>query len=78
MPVMDGKETCTVLRSVGFNTPIIALTADITPKDTEQYRNIGFNQYLAKPIERDKFYVVLSSSQASKNASVSFNKICEF
>lgn len=60
MPVMDGKEATQILRSVGYNAPVIALTANVMPEDIEQYSMIGFNQHLAKPIERDKFYAALA------------------
>lgn len=60
MPVMDGKEACTILRSVGYNSPIIALTANVMPEDVEEYAQIGFNLHLAKPIEREKFYSTLA------------------
>ena len=74
MPVMDGKEAIGILRAVGFNSPIVALTANVLPQDVTEYRQLGFNQCLAKPIERDKFYQVLASyleaaeeSNADKN-----------
>lgn len=60
MPVMDGKEACKILRSVGYNSPIIALTANVMPEDVQEYSRIGFNVHLAKPIERDKFYSTLA------------------
>lgn len=60
MPVMDGKEAIGILRAVGFNSPIIALTANVMPEDVAEYKQLGFNTHLAKPIERDRFYGCLA------------------
>lgn len=60
MPVMDGKEAIGILRAVGFNAPIIALTANVMPEDVAEYKQLGFNAHLAKPIERERFYGCLA------------------
>ena len=84
MPVMDGKEAIGILRAVGFNSPIVALTANVLPQDVTEYRQLGFNQCLAKPIERDKFYQVLASyleaaeeSNADKNPRLEIDNLDE-
>lgn len=54
MPDMDGEQTMKALReqTKGFcqKTPIIALTANVMTNADEIYRNMGFDAYLAKPI----------------------------
>lgn len=54
MPDMDGKETMRAVRSQakGFcqKTPIIALTANVMSNAEQVYRDMGFDGYLAKPI----------------------------
>lgn len=51
MPEMDGVETLNNLRTIaGFNTPVIALTADAGVDSREKYLSLGFNEYIAKPI----------------------------
>lgn len=51
MPEMDGVATLKLLKSYGYNLPpIIALTANSYPGVKEQYLELGFNDYLAKPI----------------------------
>lgn len=50
MPVMDGVEACTAIREVDNKTPIIAVTANVMPADTEKYNQSGFNDCIAKPI----------------------------
>lgn len=54
MPDMDGEETMKAVRSQakGFcqKTPIIALTANVMSNAEQVYRDMGFDGYLAKPI----------------------------
>ncbi len=54
MPDMDGEATLHALRSQtrGFcqKTPVIALTANVCAGADQIYQNMGFNGYLAKPI----------------------------
>ena len=61
MPKMSGVETLKKLKEIpGFNTPVIALTANAITGMKEKYINDGFNDYLAKPIEKDKLVQVLN------------------
>lgn len=54
MPDMDGVETLKNMRAienfVNSDTPIIALTADAVAGARQSYLDIGFDDYLAKPI----------------------------
>lgn len=54
MPDMDGEATMKAVRSQtrGFcqKTPVIALTANVMSNAEQVYRNMGFDGYLAKPI----------------------------
>lgn len=60
MPRMNGGETLLRLKQIeGFKTPIIALTANAINGMKEKYLNQGFNDYLSKPIEKDKLHQVL-------------------
>ncbi|MBQ4849948.1 ATP-binding protein [Pseudoalteromonas sp. MMG012] len=56
MPVMDGYQATSLIRQKKDATqlPIIALTADVMPEDKAHALAVGFNQHLAKPLERDK------------------------
>lgn len=60
MPVMNGRDATRALREAGVNTPIIALTANVMTEDIAEYRLAGCNDHLAKPIDRERFYAVLS------------------
>ena len=60
MPRMTGTETLKHLKNIiGFNTPIAALTANAISGMRERYLSLGFDEYLAKPIDKDKLCVVL-------------------
>ena len=51
MPEMNGVETMQKLKSIdGWNTPIIALTADSMDGSREKYLAAGFDEYVSKPI----------------------------
>ena len=60
MPEMNGKETFAKLKEIdGFKIPVIALTANALSGMKEQYLKLGFNDYLAKPINKDELDEVL-------------------
>lgn len=51
----DGETTITKLKEVdGFNTPVIALTADAVVGDEEKYIRQGFVSYLVKPFNKQQ------------------------
>lgn len=54
MPVMNGEEALKKLKEInGFNTPVIALTADAVAGSKEKYIKQGFVDYLAKPFNKE-------------------------
>jgi CheY-like chemotaxis protein len=52
MPVMSGIEATIQLRKEGYNIPIIALTANVMPRHSEEFEEAGCNHFLEKPINR--------------------------
>lgn len=61
MPHKSGVETCKELKKIqGFDTPIVALTANAISGMKEKYLKEGFDDYLAKPIEKTELARVLN------------------
>ncbi|MDB2562981.1 ATP-binding protein, partial [Sulfurimonas sp.] len=56
MPNMNGYDATLEIRKLDANIPIIALSANVMIEDIEQAKNVGMNEYLAKPIEIEKLY----------------------
>ena len=55
MPEMSGETTLNELKEIeGFDTPVVALTADAVSGAKEKYLAEGFNGYIAKPFTRDQ------------------------
>jgi CheY-like chemotaxis protein/HPt (histidine-containing phosphotransfer) domain-containing protein len=52
MPNMDGLQAYKVLRKLGYEKPIIALTANAMKNEVEEYFSLGFDGYIQKPIDR--------------------------
>ena len=72
MPVMSGETALKNLKQInGFNTPVIALTADAVAGAYEKYLNDGFTDYLTKPFSREqikeKLDTIFSSNQTNNN-----------
>lgn len=61
MPKMSGVETLKELNKIeGFNTPVVALTANAIAGMREKYINAGFKEYIAKPIEKEELKKVIN------------------
>ena len=61
MPVMDGYEACIAIRNGeagadNLNIPIIAVTADVMESTKQRVKDIGMNDYLAKPVNKTRLY----------------------
>ena len=65
MPVLDGAEATKKIRSSNTNyrnIPIIALTAYAMLGDREKFLEAGMNDYIAKPVDKDKLLAMLESN----------------
>ncbi|MBO5120841.1 MAG: response regulator [Bacilli bacterium] len=72
MPKMSGVETFHKLKELdGFNQPVVILTANAITGMKEKYLSEGFEDYLAKPIEKDELIrvcnTIFSKYQTSPN-----------
>ncbi len=63
LPHMDGYTVTTHLRMKGCKTPIIALTAHTQIEDRVKAQRAGFDDFLSKPIDRDKLVNTLAHYQ---------------
>ena len=60
MPKMKGPEVLQNLKNImGFNTPVVALTADIISGMEEKYISQGFDDCMPKPIVEEELYYML-------------------
>jgi signal transduction histidine kinase/CheY-like chemotaxis protein len=64
MPIMDGYQASTAIRSLNrgdaHSVPIIALTANAFKEDIDKALEAGMNAHIAKPIKTDKIVEVMS------------------
>jgi CheY-like chemotaxis protein/two-component sensor histidine kinase len=51
MPEMDGIEVAKILRDMGYDKPIVALTANAIQGQAEMFMENGFSGFMAKPID---------------------------
>jgi signal transduction histidine kinase/DNA-binding response OmpR family regulator len=60
MPKMNGIEATVILRSRGYQMPIVALTGSSLVEEKQQALNSGMSSYISKPIQRHELLKILS------------------
>ncbi len=62
MPKLSGVETLKKIKEefANFDTPVIALTANALTGEREKYLACGFDDYLAKPINKDELNKIIN------------------
>lgn len=60
MPIMNGYEAFEKINAVKPTLPIIAQTAYSSPEDKEKVEQTGFNQYITKPINKERLLELVS------------------
>ncbi len=71
MPNMNGYEATQAIRQKGITTPIVALTAHAMKGDSEKCIEAGCDDYLSKPIVRNKLLEKLHKYLHSDTTDVS-------
>ena len=67
MPKMSGTGTLSeLIKVMGFNSVVIALTANSDPEAIEQFKTIGYTDFLLKPIDKYELYTILKKYARSK------------
>ena len=61
MPVMDGLQATQAIRAQGDDIPIVALTANNSEEDKIACLQVGMDEFLAKPINKQKLKTVLQT-----------------
>ena len=63
MPGLSGTETMNLIKKIeridGYYIPITAVTANATAGQKEKYLEMGFDDYLSKPIDRYELDLIL-------------------
>ena len=60
MPNMDGIEATKIIRGMGYNEPIVALTANAVAGQADIFLGNGFNDFISKPIDIRQLNTVLN------------------
>ncbi len=72
MPIMDGYEATSVIRGELklANLPVIAMTANALESDRERCMQLGMNDFLSKPIDRENLYRTIGKWRATDSSQL--------
>lgn len=71
MPQKNGKETLNEFKKIkGFDIPAIVLTANVLEGMKEKYIEEGFDDYLAKPINKEELKKILDKFLIDKKSDI--------
>ena len=60
MPEMDGHEAFKQIRLFNATIPIIAQSAYSFPEEIEHIKRTGFNEFLSKPLDKEKLFAAIN------------------
>lgn len=61
MPILDGYAASRKIRENGMDVPIVAMTAHAMEGELQRCKSAGMNDYLTKPIKKDKLLSTISN-----------------
>jgi len=70
MPIMGGYDATKALRKNGVKTPVVALTANAMKGDDQKCLDAGLDDYMSKPIKRDKLTEVLTKYLSKESEGI--------
>lgn len=70
MPRLGGHDATRELRRRGFEKPIIAITAHAMEEDRSRCLEVGFDEYLTKPVDRAVLFEALASAAGKTHSEL--------
>jgi CheY-like chemotaxis protein len=67
MPVMNGLDAFKIIRKISPDLIVIAQTAYSSYEDKEMILNLGFKNYITKPLNKEKIFELLDEFFVVKN-----------
>jgi CheY-like chemotaxis protein/anti-sigma regulatory factor (Ser/Thr protein kinase) len=67
MPRMDGIQATEIIRGMGYDNPIVALTANAMAGQAEKFLSLGFDRFIPKPIDTRELDIVLTELIRDRN-----------
>jgi len=64
MPVMDGIEMASRIKSISNETKLIVLTGYSDKNHLERFSNVGFDDYIVKPVDFGKLFAAIEKCRA--------------
>lgn len=71
MPVMNGLDAFAIIKETNPELIVIAQTAYSSAEDQEMILNLGFKNYITKPLKREKIFELLDGFFVTKNKNKS-------
>ena len=59
MPNMGGIEACRIIRSLGYDGVVVAITGNILPEDVMEFTLAGADKLIGKPVKLDQLMDIL-------------------
>ena len=77
MPILDGFEATQQIRDLGYDVPIIALSANVLKEHTDKGVEVGMNGHIGKPIDVAKFCQILLTFISEKTTDKNTKKLAD-